>query len=447
MASQKILSKVFNIVFPFTDFLYLLQQEEYSFQRIWFWLPRFFLKRNFQNRDKLVYTQRVKMTLALSILLFIISGVLMFFWAGINIFLFIIVCLSIPIIVLIANLSLNPFYEFIKNRIIKKAASHFRIIRGNAKVIAITGSYGKTTVKNFIEQLVRFTHKTQMIPGNINSTIGIANWILNNYRNGTDVLIVEMDSYCPKRISESTKLVAPDFAIITNIGDQHLQRYKSKENLARSLFELFEYSSKKTIKITDNETLDYLRSQKFNTMDIVTINNTQQNALISNSHNKNFQYALFVANILKIPTDYIEHISKNLVVPERRQSYKKLFGFDGIDDSYNISFTTAYAGIIEARNQAQKDKKKLLVITAGIPELGPFDQERNKDLGSLLDQKSDRIFILKSIFYKEIFSGIKNKEKIYCYNNFGDAIKNLQKEYDSKEWFLLIQPELTDIYY
>ena len=447
MELRKTFSKIFNIIFPFADFLYLLQHEEYSFQRIWFWFPRFFLKRNFQNRDRLIYTQRAKAIFTLAVLLFIVLNLLCFLYFGLNILVLVVTCLGIPIIILISNILLDPFYDAIKRRIIKKAETVFKSVRGNVKVIAITGSYGKTTVKNFIEQLVRFSYRTQMVPGNINSTIGIANWILNNYKSGTEVLIVEMDSYYPKRILESTKLVGPDIAIITNIGDQHLQRYKTRENLSKSLFELFEFSPQSTIKITDNETLEYLRTQKFDTQNILTIEGKLKRTAISDSNNPNLEYALLVANILKIPTEYSDHISKNLTVPDRRQSNKKIHGFDGIDDSYNISFTTASAGVTEAFNQSRKNNKKLLVITAGIPELGPLDQYKNRKLGNLLDKKADKIFILKSIYHKEITSGINNKEKVSSYRNFHSAIQDLQKDYNPDEWFILIQPELTDLYY
>lgn len=447
MELLKILSKTFNTLFPFADFLYLLQQEEYSFQRIWFWLPRFFLRRNFQNREKLVYTKRAKVTLVLAVLVFVTLIFLGYLWVGLTIGLLAVIFLSAPLAVLFSNAVLNPFFYFLKRRVIRKAGLYFKNIRGNTKVIAITGSYGKTTVKNFIEQFVKFSYKTQMIPGNINSTIGIADWILNNFQKGTEVLIVEMDSYTPKGISESTKLTAPDIAIITNVGDQHLQRYTTKDKLAQSLVELFEFSPQSTIKITDSGTLSYLKKRKFDTKNIITAKEGQQVSFASISHSQNLQYALLIADILKIPLEYVEHISKNLVVPERRQSRKQVFGFDGIDDSYNISFTTASAGVVEAFNQSKKYNKKLLVITAGIPELGPLEQDKNKELGSLLNQKADKVFILKSIYAKEIISGIAHVEKICNFRSFNEAIRDLQKEYNPREWFVLVQPELTDLYY
>lgn len=447
MESQKNLSRLFKIFFPFTDFLYILQQEEYSLQRVWFWLPRFFLRRNFQNRDTLIYTQRIRVTLILSVLIFFIVLFIGFIFNEVHAFLIAaLTCVCIPIIVIISNSLLNPFYNVIKKQIVKKASTYFKENRGDGKVVAITGSYGKTTVKNFIEQFVKYSYKTQIVPGNINSTIGISNWILNNFKKGTEVLIVEMDSYVLGRIAKSTKLVDPDISIITNIGDQHLQRYKTKENLAISLFELFKNSKKESIKITDDETLEYLNNKGFDTKDIETLSGSTESSNLSESNNKNLEYALRVAKILMVPQKYIDHTSNNLTLPERRQAYKEMFGFEGIDDSYNISYVTACAGINEALNKSKSVNKKLLVITAGIPELGPLEQDKNKKLSELLNTKSEKVFVLKSIYYPDIVSGI-DKNKVYVFKNFTEAIADLQKNYNKNEWFILVQPELTDIYY
>lgn len=441
MELRKNLSKVFNIIFPFTDFLYLLQQEEYSLQRFWFWFPRFFFRRNIQKRDKIVYTQRAKNTLTLSILLFVFAN-----YFVCNVVFLLLSCMAIPFFVLVSNLFFDQVYGLIKKNIIRKAFTYFEENRGSVKVVAVTGSYGKTTVKNFVEQLVKYSYKTQMIPGNINSTIGVASWILNNFKKGTEVLIVEMDSYKPNRIKETTLLVKPDIAILTNIGDQHLQRYKTKEALAHTLFELFQFSSKDNLKITNKETLQYLEKIGMDSSGLTIVGNAQNDS-ISASNNSNLAYALSVANDLSIPQQYIDSVSKSLTPPDRRQSSKNIAGFSGIDDSYNISFTTAVSGITEAKRQAKLSNKKLLVITAGIPELGPEEQDKNKKLGEFLNKTADQVFVLESIFYKEVVSGFYDTTKVKTFQNFIVAMDKLTRDYDPLEWFVLLEPELTDLYY
>lgn len=438
MELQKSLLKLFNIFFPFADFVYLLQQEEYSLQRFWWWFPRFFFKRNIQNRDHLVYTQRAKNTAVLSVLLFIVAEAIGFYYLSFNVFLLIACFLLIPIFVILSNLIVSPIYSFVKARIVKRAEAYFEKVKCNTKVVAITGSYGKTTVKNYIEQLTRQYYKTQMVPGNINSTIGIANWILKNFQKDTEVLIVEMDSYTPKKIGTSTNLVKPDIAIITNIGDQHLQRYKTRNNLAKSLYELFENSSLNTIKITNEQALSYLKENGFNIQNITTIPN--------GTNNENLYYALEVANVLSVPTEYTNYLSKSLSNPSRRMARGNLFGFEGVDDSYNISFITALSAVQNSKIFANDAKKKLLVITAGIPELGPREKDRNSKFAEVLEKEAHKIFVLKSIFCKDMISGFSKKDTHLVFKNFTEAIEALKK-LDTNEWFVLLQPELTDLYY
>ena len=119
-----------NKLFPFIDFLYLLQLEEYDSKRYLRLIPRFFFRREFQKRQRLVFTSRIKTTLVLSILL-MFSGVLIFF---------VFTILLIPIWVLIANIILDPIYLKIKLNIQKKAAKYFAD-NFKVKVIAVAGSY------------------------------------------------------------------------------------------------------------------------------------------------------------------------------------------------------------------------------------------------------------------------------------------------------------------
>ncbi len=440
----RIFRKIINIILPFEDFMYILQQEEYSIQRIGFWLPRFFFKRNIAKRDNLKLTQRVKVTIFLSILFWSFLEFLII--SKTNPFFAILNMVAIPFYVILTNILVSPFYEKIKDGIIKKASAHLDENRSGMKIIAITGSYGKTTLKNFLEQLLKYHFRVQMIPGNINSTIGIANFILTNLNPNTEILITEIDSYKKGRIKRTSEMLKPDLAILTNIGDQHLQRYKNKENLAKSLLELFESSPKGSLRLTNQETFNYLKNIDMDTKNVEVAKKIHLDNL-SESNVENYSLAYFIAEYFKIEEKYINHISSNLKLPERRQVEKELFGFNGLDDSYNISLTTAKASINQARKLADKYNKKLVVITAGIPELAEENKDSNKILGEELSKNSEKILVLKSIFYKDLISNIENAEKYELFNNLNEAVKYLNSKWKKDEIFLLLEPELTDLYY
>src|SRR3989344_834012 len=317
-------------IFPFTDFLYLLQLEGYEAKRYFKTLKRFWWRRNLQKRGRLVWTKRVKITLAPAFLLCILTPPLTPLWIGLS------------------NLLLTPYFEWKKRVIQKDATEKFRSDGEDTKVIMIAGSYGKTTTKNYIYELVKYNYKTQMVPGNINTLTGIANWIINDFRKGTEVLVAEVDPYYVGEIRRACEIIPPDIAILTNVGDQHLERLGTKQNLKKALMEIFEpacagrYAKPGAVKIKGLKT--------------------------------NLDYALAVAEILKISKDIVSDTVKKLGKPDRRGDIKIINNFEVIDESYNISETTAKFGVDNALKIAKTKMKKLVVVTAGIPELG----EENK---------------------------------------------------------------------
>lgn len=393
--------KLVNIIFPFVDFIYLLQLEAYESKRYWRLLPRFFFKRNFQKRQKLILTKRAKTTLILSILITIITSPLL-----------ILSLLLIPVWILVANLLLDPIYSQLKLNIQQKSSRYFSQ-NFTGRVIAIAGSFGKTTTKNYIYELIKFNYKTQMIPGNINTPTGIANWVLTKLDNKTEILLVEMDTYFVGEIKRSSRITPPDIAILTNIKDQHLERLGTRANLKKALNEIFEYAKPNAIKIANKKT--------------------------------NLDYALEVAKILNIPDDIIKDSVKKLEKPDRRGNIIDMHGFETIDESYNISFATAVLSLENADKLAKKKNKKLIVITGGIPELGKENKDANVAYGEILGKSSAEIILLKTILHKDILKGL-NKEVLLA-SGMANAWEIIVEKFNSKEYIVLMQPELGDNYY
>jgi UDP-N-acetylmuramyl pentapeptide synthase len=380
-------------LFPVSEFLYLLQLEEYETRRYFRLLPRFFWRRNLQKRGQLVWTKRIKITelftLPFNILLFPLTPI----WIG------------------MANAILNPYFESIKIKIHKRATKRFIKAGKNTKVILITGSFGKTTTKNYIHELIKYNYKTQMIPGNINTVTGIANWINTDFNNTTQILVAEADPYYIGEIKKVCEIIPPDIAIITYIGDQHLERLGSRENLKVALKEIFEYAKPNAVKIKN------LKS--------------------------NLDYALEVAKVLDIPKDIVKDTVRNLSKPDRRGNIKIMNNFEVIDQSYNISETTAKNAIDEATLISKQKKKDLIVITAGIPELGEENKNANENLGSYLVKKADKIILLKSVLYTEVMN---SSDKFLLASDLEEAWKILEN-FDPKKNIILILPELNDLYY
>lgn len=116
-------------------------------------------------------------------------------------------------------------------------SKNYRDSLKNIKIIAITGSNGKTSTKDIMDGIISTKYKTQKTKGNLNNHIGVPLTLLS-LEEDTEVAIVEMGTDGFGQIEVITRLASPDMAVITNIGSSHLDLLKTKENVARAKFEI-----------------------------------------------------------------------------------------------------------------------------------------------------------------------------------------------------------------
>lgn len=429
--------KVFNFLFPFYDFCYILQQEEYDLKRYIKWLPKFFFRRNFQVRDHLRVTKRVKIMLG-------VIGIIWVIGVSLNVWLIIIDMILIPVYVGLGAAVTEPYFEMIKRKRRRMAMEIMKVKGVGTKIVVVAGSYGKTTTKNFVFQLCQHKYKTVMIPGNINTPAGIADWVINNFRTGTELLIAEVDAFYVGEIRRSLEIIPADVAVLTNIGDQHLERFNGEAGLARALTDTFLYAKAGAVLVCDSKTQAKLPHDLSREMNFVSPEQVGSVSL-SDSNQDNLGFAVTVARTLGVTEGMIEDGVKHLELPERRQHVGEVLGYEGIDDSYNISFTTAQAGLAAARSLAKKKKKKLLVVTAGIPELSAENRDRNEKYGLILREKADEVVVLKSMLAGDLLNGLGDKSRVV--KSFAELVKNIHSWYPVSDYVLLLQPELTDLYY
>ncbi len=573
MENSNIFFKTISKIFPFADFLHVLQLENYNTSRYFKRLDYFFFRRKLQRLEKLTWTTRAKVTLILSIIIavlgiFLLAQFYLFFlllvfyyiynqngpsflwrillalsllttillrladlpgfgdvwlfqlidwlslgvfgliiiqafivslggrsnipkknkliWLGligvflalalvpleliwlqiaqlITLFLFLSI-LFIPVWLGVANFLLSPIYFVGKMTVHRQAENKLNLLRDNLKVIVVAGSYGKTTTKKFIEQLLKFNHRLQVIPGNINTATGIARWILNDLNEHTRVLLVEVDGYDENEYLQSGLILQPNLVVITNVGDQHLERFGTRRLLAQAMLKLAEKAHSKSSIIFSSMTMEdldcwslyYERKLKGKQIEIVALDEPLQykekklNAKgLSTSNQTNLRFALKVAELFEIPLEFVKDSLDNLQLPERRQSEIDLYGFSTLDDSYNISFTTAKAGLERAQKQAKKEKKKLAVLFAGIPELGKENADANREYAKLLAEKADFVVLLQTILIEEVQKELQKSEfaEFYHASRMDEAWSILQTELDPKKYYILMQPELNDLYY
>ncbi len=144
-----------------------------------------------------------------------------------------------PLILSIIVLLLQPFSWFFRKMLLAKAERKIRKFK-NLTVIGITGSYGKTSAKEFLYEILSSKYKVLKTEKHINAEIGIANTILNDLKEYHEILIVEIGAYERGKIKEVCKMIKPKIGIITGINDQHLTTFGSQENIVKAKFELID---------------------------------------------------------------------------------------------------------------------------------------------------------------------------------------------------------------
>ncbi len=456
MAPSNAFWKMCNAIFPLRDFLYLLQLEEYETRQYARRALRRYLRRGFEQRDTLKWTPRIIVIAALTcILMILFSAVLMsgetIFFSVISV---VITLLITPDAVLLANVISKPLFLIAHARLNARARKA-RAVMPNLRVIAIAGSYGKTTTKNLLYDMVRAHFKTQLIEGNINTTAGIAQWMLKKLDRSTELLIVEMDAYHPGEIAASCSIVQPNMSIITSIGDQHLVRFGSQAKIVQALQEVFAETVTDGLRVCSANVSSILKEYGYDhRVQMISIDAPMYQGesmsldAFSNSVREDAAYAMAIAESLHVPKRFVDEALRSFVLPGRRQQVGEVFGYEGIDDSYNISVATAEAGVTAASNLAKKVGKKLVVLTAGIPELPLKEsQKENAQYGAFLAEHADAVLVLKSEHFTDVVSGIDGKIPMMSAKNLAEAVPILHAQCPIENFVLLFQPELTDASY
>ena len=384
---------------------------------------------------KLVITNRVKRLFLSSI---IFSFLLLSFYKYIIIF---------PEIILIFSSIINlPIEKIINNKYINKAKKK----KYNGTVIAITGSYGKTSTKNFIKAVLDKKYNCLATPKSYNTPLGISK-IINNYLNDLyDFFIVEMGVSKKNDMDELLDIITPDYSVITNIGNQHLKTFKTKENIYKEKVKILNNKtniafvnsniniSEKYLAFGNNSNI-YASNINLDKGLKFTINFMNKKydieTLITGRHNvENILCAFLVGYYFNVEVNDIIDAINNLEMVDSRLKIKSIDNNLIIDDSFNSNLS----GAINALEVLSKEKGIKIIITPGYVELGKDNLENVRKLADKINEVCDvKIIIKNKLLYKYINDGI-------YFNNFKKAFKYYSNIKGEKS--LLIENDLPDNY-
>ena len=267
-------------------------------------------------------------------------------------FSFIFVFLGVKTTSIFANLK--------RESIIKKAA--LLLSKSKVKIIGITGSYGKTTTKEYLYEILSTTYDVAKTDENMNSDVGVALSILKNVKPDTQYFIAEMGAYRVGEIKKICDFVKPTYGIITAIGNQHLDLFGSRENIIKTKMELLESLPRQGMAWVNSESLSKKQIGEHLKSSLVFYTNQDDVSLIG------ITPCILLAQKLGMSKDVISSALINL--EKKVTKATPVIGLKQctvIDNSYNTSvegcmYTIQILG-------KRKEKRKILV-TRGIIELG-----------------------------------------------------------------------------
>ena len=133
----------------------------------------------------------------------------------------------------LCNAAMQPVEKSINNSYVNDAR-HIIGEMPSLKVVGITGSYGKTSTKHYLNRILSEQFNVVMTPGSFNTPMGVTRTIREMLKPYTEIFICEMGAKQRGDIKEICDIVHPQYGIITAVGEQHMESFKSIENVQRT---------------------------------------------------------------------------------------------------------------------------------------------------------------------------------------------------------------------
>ncbi len=347
----------------------------------------------------------------------------------------------------------------------------------NLKVIGITGSYGKTSSKNILNDILDVKYNVLPTPKNFNTPVGLTITINNYMDKFNDIFIAEMGAFKRGEIKYLCDFVKPTYGILTKVGTAHLESFGSQENIQKGKFELIEslphdgigilngddelqlnYKLKNDCKIVwigiDNKKVDVRAeniklSKDGTTFDCVFKGDKKkykfETKLLGQANVYNILAGIALGHELGLSIKQLQMGVKKVNSIEHRLELKKYGNINIIDDAYNSN----PVGAKMALDVLKMMPGKKIVVTPGMIELGPKQKELNKEFGTQIADAADEVILVGKNQTKDIYDGIISKkfkkEKIHIINDVKEAFPMMNKLAD-KETYALLENDLPDIF-
>ena len=426
------------------------------------------------QKKPLVYTARAKRILLVAILLDVLITCSLFLTlrsslkceADTSIFtVFLVSILASPLLVVLANIFLIPIQKSINFYYLASAKK--KLLSVSPVIIGITGSYGKTSTKYFLTKILSERFSVLMTPGSFNTLLGISSVINKELKPHHRIFIAEIGAYVRGDVTEKCKFLNPSIGILTTIGPEHFERFKTMENIVRTNYELIEslpgkglavmnaeneYTiklidetsnckvvrfgledsvvEKEKLRVTARNITTSPQGLSFEVEDLLTKKSLLATCRILGRHN--------IANILAGASvglemgltleEVVRGIAKIEAAPHRLQLLSRPGGVTIIDDAYNSNPVGAEEAL-KALGEFKTGKK--ILITPGMVELGELEEEKNREFGKQAAGVCDHVILVGVNQTKPILQGLQARnfpaDRLFVCQDLNEAIVQMNK--------------------
>ena len=347
----------------------------------------------------------------------------------------------------------NPKFIKVKN-VLKSLQDLSKFHRSKllkTKIIALTGSNGKTTTKELISEVLKKKYKIISTIGNLNNHIGVPLTLLRIKQN-TEIAIVEMGANHLNEIKLLTDLINPDFGLITNFGKAHLEGFGSIEGVIKGKSELYDFLIKNDKKAFINND-DYIQNQfignkiSFSKEDksnyiFKEVKDTNyaglnyndfivDSKLTGNYNYHNIAFATSIGLYFNISIEKIKEAISNYIPSNNRSQIIEKNNKLIILDAYNANPTS----MISAINSLIKKQGNKSVILGDMFELGNQSEKEHHDLIDFCVKNNfENIFLIGNEFFKQ-----KDKFEIPFFYKTKDELNKHIKKFPITSKYILIK--------
>lgn len=466
-----------DTIFPLKDHLYILQLEEYKSVRFLRWFLRHPFHRNLERKKRLVWTNKATFLFLASLLFMSAICYLLFTFSPAAIFAFPLIFALSPLFLMTSLILLKPYEVINKKLTIRRVRRHLAT-HPKLVVIGITGSFGKTSVKEILRQMLSKKYKVLATPQSYNTVFGIAKIVFEDLKSNHRIFIVELGAYQRGEIKALCQMVKPQIGVLTGVNEQHLERFRSIENTVAAKTELLEALPPDGLAVInkDNRFADEIINRiktKAATYAVEREANIRATEMHVTEEGSRFKLAFDkgegedittpllgwhnVSNILAATAvalelgiglnEISETVEKLSPPPHRLELIDPGSGVLIIDDSYSANpdgFKTALEVL-----KGFKDRRRV-IVTPGIVELGKREEEIHEELGKAIGKTCNLVILVgRSLRTEALKKGLKEtkflEERLIVAEDLEEAKEKL-KTITQPGDLILFENDLPDQY-